>query len=153
MSGQYLDHAARAPLFDRLTDLDLRASVEPRPLRTLTYKELLASVRREVEDLLNTRCPFPAYEIEGRPRSTIDYGVPDFSNLSPQSVEDQNQVAREIASAIEAFEPRLRDVYVEIDRYDQGDGALHLRIHALLVLERVTEPISFPLAVSASGVR
>jgi type VI secretion system protein ImpF len=152
MSGQ-LDNIARAPLFDRLTDLDPRASVEPRPLRTLTYKELLASVRREVEDLLNTRCPFPAYEVEGRPRSTIDYGVPDFSGLSPQSREDQKQVARHIAAAIEVFEPRLRDVYVEVERYDPGDGALHLQIHALLLLDRVTEPISFPLAVSAAGVR
>ena len=79
--------------------------------------------------------------------------VPDLSGLSPLAREDQKQVAREITAAIEAFEPRLRDVYVEVDRYDQGTGALYLRIHGLLILERVTEPISFPLAVSAAGVR
>lgn len=110
-------------------------------------------MRREVEDLLNTRCPFPNHEIEGSPRSVIDYGVPDFSGLSPMAREDQKVVARGIGAAIEAFEPRLRDVYVEVERYEQGDGSLHLRIHGLLLLDRVTEPISFPLAVSAAGIR
>lgn len=122
-------------------------------MRTLTYKELLASVRREVEELLNTRCSFHTYELLDRPRSTIDYGIPDLYELNPTAREDQKQIARQITAAIKAYEPRLRDIYVDVEGYDQGGGILHLSLSAILRLERVSEPISFPLAVSASGIR
>src|SRR5437016_3963633 len=115
MSAQHLDYIARAPLLDRLTDLDTRTSREPRPLRTLSYQELLASVRREVEDILNSRCPFAAAELADRPRTVLEYGAPDFSELSPMAVEDQKRICRELAAVIETFEPRLRDVYLMAD--------------------------------------
>ena len=58
------EHAARAPLFDRLVDLDPSTQEESRPLRVQSRMELKASVRQEVGWLLNTRCPIPAHLLQ-----------------------------------------------------------------------------------------
>jgi type VI secretion system lysozyme-like protein len=144
---------ARAPLLDRLMDLDLAAPTEPQPLRTLTRQELHASVRREVERLLNTRCGLPASLLDTRERTVIDYGIADFSALSPQNAEDRERLARSIAYAIAAFEPRLRQVRVTLEPPHQDmQRVLVARIEAVLVVESVTEPIAFPVVMRDDSV-
>src|SRR6266852_2309925 len=83
----------RMPLFDRLVDRDPRLAREERPLRTLDRGGLYESVRRELERLLNTRCPFPAHQLGGHERSVIDYGIPDFAGFSARSFADREQLA------------------------------------------------------------
>ena len=83
----------RMPLFDRLVDRDPRLPHELRPTRTLDRRGLRESVRRELEQLFNTRCPFPAHRLPIRERSVIDYGVPDFSVFSPRSYDDRVHLA------------------------------------------------------------
>jgi type VI secretion system protein ImpF len=133
----------RAPLFDRLVDRDPRLRREVRPLRTLDRRGLRESVRRELELLFNTRCPFPAHRLAGRDLSVIDYGIPDFSAFSPRSFEDRERLADLLRRAVEAFEPRLARVQVRIEPVPGDDLALQGSIAALLLTEPVPEPVSF----------
>lgn len=147
MLGLRTTEGARAPLFDRLVDLDPRSQAEPRPFRTLNRRELRASVARELGRLLNTRCPIPLRFLYERERSVIDYGIPDFSFLTPQSPDDQRRLAWVLSRTVAAFEPRLRNVRVTVEQFVRDPQALLIRIDADLVVETITEPVSFPAVV------
>lgn len=134
----------RAPLFDRLVDRDLRLPRELRPMRTLDRRGLRESVRRELEQLFNTRCPVPAHRLAGRERTVIDYGIPDFSTFSPRSFDDCKRLESVLREAIERYEPRLANVRVHIDPIKDGDPfALSAEVRADMIVDRVPEPVSF----------
>jgi type VI secretion system lysozyme-like protein len=127
-----------------LVDLDPRLRRELRPRRALDRNELRESVRRELGRLLNTRCPIPARLLKGRQRTVIDYGIPDFGNFSPRNPADRQRLARLVTEAIECYEPRLQQVRVELSPSAAKTGRLEGWIEAILVVDEVAEPISFP---------
>ena len=137
----------RMPLFDRLVDHDPMRRREVRPLRTLGRSDLEESVRRELEQLFNTRCPIPAHRLAGRPRTVVDYGIPDLSGFSARSADDRDRVADILRRAIEVFEPRLAGVQVLLAAVPEDDFALAGRIEALLVADPIPEPVSFLTAL------
>jgi type VI secretion system lysozyme-like protein len=141
MAGRKVE--VRTPLFDRLVDRDPFLRREVRPMRTLDRRGLKESVRRELEQLFNTRCPIPTHRLRLRERSVIDYGIPDFSTFSPRRFDDRTRLADVLRRAIEAFEPRLASVRVHVDAVGGDDMALVAVIEADLIVENVTEPVSF----------
>ena len=138
---------ARALLFDRLVDIGDGHEVE-QPLRILNQKQLKDSVRRELERLLNTRCSIPLHQIGDEERSVINYGIPDFSSLSPHNADDHALIASIVAQTITAFEPRLRQVRVEVGPVFSAESALWLNISAELVVGLYSEPVSFPVTLN-----
>jgi type VI secretion system protein ImpF len=138
---------ARALLFDRLVDREPQVSAEPRPWRALTRQELYDSVQREVGRLLNTSCPLPARLLDACERSVINYGMSDFSLFSPHSEADQRRLAHILTRTIAAFEPRLRQVRVTVERGMDDRKTLLARVDAVLVVESVVEPITFLVIV------
>jgi type VI secretion system lysozyme-like protein len=142
---------ARAPLFDRLTDLNPTSPEESRPLRVYDLHELKESVRRELECVLNTRCPSPVHRLEGRGRTILDYGLPDMSALCPQNADDRQRLTRFLKQTIETFEPRLRQVRIEVEPVGSQQHALRGKIDAHLVTERVAEPVSFPVFIQSKN--
>src|SRR6476661_1800753 len=139
---------ARALLFDRLVDVPDWDERE-RPLRILNSEQLKASVRRELERLLNTRCSIPLHRLGEEERSVVNYGIPDFSSLSPHNADDHALIASIVGQTITAFEPRLRQVRVEV-----GPGAqssLFLNISAELTVGLFTEPVSFPVTLNSKS--
>jgi type VI secretion system protein ImpF len=100
-------------------------------------------VRRELEQLFNTRCPIPAYRLAGRVRSVIDYGIPDFSTFSARNFDDWQRLAEILRHAIEIYEPRLAQVQVEVKPMAGEAFTLVAHIEAVLVTENVPEPVSF----------
>src|SRR5947199_1071242 len=133
----------RMPLFDRLVDRDRFLRRELRPMRTLDRRGVNESVRRELEQLFNTRCPIPAHRLAGRVRSVIDYGIPDFSTCSARNFDDWQRLAEILREAIRIYEPRLAEVQVEVTPMAGDDFTLVARIEAVLVTENVPEPVSF----------
>ena len=133
----------RMPLFDRLVDRDLFLRRELRSMRTLDRRGLKESVRRELEQLFNTRCPVPAHRLEIRARSVIDYGIPDFSTFSARSYDDRLRLAEVLRRAVEAYEPRLAQVRVEVEPSPGDEFALLAHIDAVLLVDGVPEPVSF----------
>jgi type VI secretion system protein ImpF len=137
----------RMPLFDRLVDRDPRLHHELRPTRTLDRRGLRESVRRELEQLFNTRCPFPSHRLPIQERTVIDYGVPDFTVFSARSYDDRVRLADLLRRTIEAFEPRLIDVHVSLELQPGNDLALVGIIEAKVLTDTVPEPVSFETAL------
>ncbi|MET0398949.1 MAG: type VI secretion system baseplate subunit TssE [Longimicrobiaceae bacterium] len=138
---------ARAPLFDRLVDLDPLSKTEAEPLRVLDRDGLLASVRREVGRLLNTRCTLTLEELEGRERTVLEYGLPDFSHLHTRDPRAHEALAERIRETVTAYEPRLRQVRIAVEPLRNSQRELLVRVDALLVIGDVTEAVSFPVAI------
>lgn len=137
----------RTPLFDRLVDRSPKLRHEVRPARTLDRRGLRESVRRELERLLNTRCPLPAHRLADRPRSVIDYGLPELTGFSANRAEDRERLAELIRRAVEAFEPRLAEVRVRLEPVPGDALSLAGHIEAVFQGDSVTEPVSFHTSV------
>jgi type VI secretion system lysozyme-like protein len=136
---------ARALLFDRLVDDDRTSDEEEEPVRTLDREALRRSVRVELERLLNTRSPLRADELAERPRTTLEYGLPDLAHLYTRDPAAHAAAAAAVKEAVEAYEPRLRQVRasVEPSPTDDGERRLLARIDAFLVAGEVMEAVSF----------
>ena len=133
----------RATLVDRLVDTAPRRRREVRPLRTQDSKTLRATVARDLGWLFNTRTPLTGPEFDRRELTVIDYGIPDFGGISPESPSERKQMARRIGRAIAAFEPRLQSVQVTIAPVMVGERSLATMIEAELVVETLREPVAF----------
>lgn len=139
---------ARALLFERLEDGD-PPSPEARPFRVHDRAGLRESVMREISRLLNTRCAVdPAALAAGRPRTVLEYGLADWSPAHARDPAALAALEREARRAIEAYEPRLREVRVKAEPVFGRDRELRLTVDGVLVVDAgVTEPISFPMVV------
>ncbi|HKO58950.1 MAG TPA: type VI secretion system baseplate subunit TssE [Thermoanaerobaculia bacterium] len=137
----------RTPLFDRLVDRDPQPEPhlqrELRPMRTLDRRGLKKSVRRELEQLFNTRCPVAQHHLLGRQRSVIDYGIPDLAIFSARSHDDRLRIAEILRQAIVAYEPRLIDPRVVVEQVPGEELALMARIEARMITDTVPEPVLF----------
>jgi type VI secretion system lysozyme-like protein len=128
-------------------DLDPQSRTEAEPLRVLDRDGLLASVRREVGRLLNTRCTLTLEELEGRDRTVLEYGLPDFSHLHTRDPRAHDALAEHIRETVSAYEPRLRQVRIAVEPLRNSQRELLARVDALLVVGDVMEAVSFPVAI------
>lgn len=139
---------APVPLFDRLSDdaPGVRAEAEPR--RVLDLDGLMASVAREIETLLNTRCPLKEEDIDYKTRSVIDYGLIDITPYFTRSVDDRRRLSQHIARTIAVYEPRLTRVSVTIEDMSRETHRLLARVDGAVRFGSVVHPVSFPVHVS-----
>lgn len=151
MAQRHGQHAAAVPLFERLTDRSPEQPREPRPLRTLSYPELMRSVQKEVARLLNTRGGHTVAALFGQERSVVDYGATDLLWVNPYDPESLHVFCRLMEQTVEAFEPRLRGVGVSIARFVQTESRMVLTIAAVLITEDLREPVSFQVTASPRG--
>jgi type VI secretion system protein ImpF len=143
---------ARALLFDRLVDMEPQSQKEVRPLRVLDKKGLKDSVRRELGRLLNTRRPIPlAPPLEER--TVINYGIPDFSSLSPHSDDDRRRLESWMKEAIMNYEPRLVNVKVTVEPAAKDERSVTARIDADLQLDTIREPVAFSVLIRRDASR
>jgi type VI secretion system protein ImpF len=141
-------------VLERLIDLDPAAQTDPPQTRSQSVRQLKATLRRDLEWLLNTRqiaggVPEDFPELEG---SLYGYGLPDVSNLSGSSIRDRNRLLRILESTITAFEPRLSGVKVSLVESGSNSGRqLRFQIEALLLMDPVPEQISFDTILELSS--
>jgi type VI secretion system lysozyme-like protein len=140
-------HGAKALVFDRLTEEGNGPDPIPSRYRVLDIESLKSSVVQEVAKLLSTRCHNRSGESEIRETSILDYGIPDFSPLNAASEEDLTTLARLITAKIQHFEPRLQEVQVKLLPHPTNARASIGTISAKLILDRISEPVSFPLRI------
>jgi type VI secretion system protein ImpF len=155
---------ARALLFERLVDNepDRPCKEESPPFRVLTRQALWKSVSRELGQLLNSRCPVPLQLLSDVERTVINYGIPDFTSLSPESSDDRKLIASIIGQTIAAFETRLRNVRVTAEHSGDDERTLQISVEADLVTDTVIEirshldigsslePVSFPIVLHSN---
>jgi type VI secretion system lysozyme-like protein len=116
--------------------------------------EVFESVMRELRALLNTRLPVGPGPNPAHPgaETVINYGLPDFSRLNAVSPSDREMLARLIERKVEAFEPRLKHVFVSLEPDPQERGAVVGTMQATLHAESIHEPVTFRLAHGKHGV-
>jgi len=136
----------RLSVLDRLLDEDPTIQREPprtynQQLRTLRY-----AVRRDLENLLNTRryakaVPADLVQLE---RSLVSFGLPDFTSLNLGSAEGREEFRRLIESTIRRCETRFRSVSVDLlENTEPLDRTLRFHIDVVLNIEPIPEPIAF----------
>jgi type VI secretion system protein ImpF len=140
------DQAILASVFDRLIDNEPGVSREVAKTGSQALRELKQSVRRDLENLLNTRrrlLSWPA-ELSELDVSLVNYGLPDFTSAHLQAAQDPRAFLEVIADTISKFEPRLKNVRVELlGKGDRMDRILRFRIDALLYVEPISDNVSF----------
>ena len=135
----------QASILDRLIDLEPQLSRESAQYRLLNFSQIKAAVSRDLENLLNTKSqimPVPAAYKEVND-SVFVYGLSDFTSHNPKSPSVRQVLRQNIEKTIVKFEPRLRNVTVQIEAPNDEVRTIRLRITALLVLDPVAEPVTF----------
>lgn len=104
------------------------------------------AISRDLEDLLNTRSEgarlIPGAFEECR-KSSLTYGIPDFSSYSLLSLHDRDRIRRALEQAIALHEPRLSRVRIALEPQRGFERALRFRIDALMELGPDREKVQF----------
>lgn len=125
-------------ILDRLIDASVGTTA---PVVWYDMEQLLASVQRDVEELLNTRqthrglCDDMA-EVQ---RSIVAYGLPDPASLDPSTPQTREAIGLILEDAVRKFEPRLKNVRATLAApLDHLHRTLHFRIEAQLTIDDAT---------------
>jgi type VI secretion system protein ImpF len=146
MSRPDPDLAVTISILDRLIDLNPDTSTDPPANRSQSVRQLKASLRRDLEWLLNTRrnpdeVPETYQELF---RSLYNYGLPDVTSIGLNAPRDRQRLMRLVEQTIEIFEPRLLGVRVRaVDNTSSGPRILRFQIEALLKMDPAPEQVLF----------
>ena len=144
------DQPLMPSVLDRLIDYDPGNKRDAPSSRAQVLRELKLSVRRDLENLLNTRrrClewPPTFTELEV---ALVNYGIPDFTGTVLSRQRQREEFRRTVEKVIRVFEPRFKQVQVEmLDNSEPTDHTLRFRINALLHAEPAPEPVVFDSAL------
>jgi type VI secretion system protein ImpF len=146
MSRPDPDLAVTISILDRLIDLNPDVRTDPPANRSQSVRQLKASLRRDLEWLLNTRRnPDEVPETyEELFRSLYNYGLPDVTSMGLNSPRDRQRLLHLVEQTIEIFEPRLTQVRVSaIDNASSGPRILRFQIEGLLKMDPAPEQVLF----------
>jgi type VI secretion system protein ImpF len=148
------EHVVKQSVLERLIDREPKTPSDPPQSRAQSLRQLKASVRRDLEWLLNTRrTPEPAGpEYQELERSLHNYGLPDLSALSWHSERDRQRLSRMIENALNIFEPRLKRVRVlPVGEVSATQSMLRFQIEGMLQMEPEPERVSFDTLLQTSS--
>jgi len=140
-------------LLDRLLPQDPGSGLSVRP-DGFRIEQMVESVRRDLENLLNTRqtqWDLPPEYVE-LTRSVFTFGVPDVTRLSTMALERLNELGPLIQELIERFEPRLRDVQVLLSQMSSKGREIRFHIEGRLRVEPFPE-LGFETVVELTSGR
>jgi type VI secretion system protein ImpF len=141
-------------VIERLIDRDPTVAAEPPATRAQSVRQLRASLRRDLEWLLNTRRRPDAVESEYKEleQSLFNYGLPDISSMSWDSSRDRARLTRIIEKTITTFEPRVKRLKVTAAEGASGvKHVLRFQIEGLLDMDPAPEHISFDTVLQLSS--
>lgn len=149
-----IERSVQQSLLDRLIDLDPKTTTEVPPSWAESVRQLKASLRHDLEWLLNTRrIPVPAPEsFTELPRSLYHFGFPDITSLGRDSKDVRIKLMRQVEETITVFEPRLAGVKVSLaESGDDGKRQLRFLIEGLLRMEPNPEQVVFDTVLEISS--
>jgi len=144
---------ARRPLLpsllDRLIDDDPATQAERVSDGYQSLVELRTAIRRDLEDLLNTRTRLLEWPEGGLvERSVLAYGIPDISGRPLGSSAHRQAFLRSVEELIRRFEPRFKSVKVLAQTgRNPFDRTMHFSIQAEVYAEPAPEPLAFDTTV------
>ena len=154
MSTEATRSTIRLSLLDRLLDNEPDNSLEAPLDDNQKLRIIQSSVRRDLEDLLNTRYRCVAWppELKELDDSLINYGIPDFTASGLNAAQDSDILIKAIRLSISLFEPRLTDVRIHRVNEEFVDRTFRFRIEAILLVEEKKHRVQFDSSLeSATG--
>ncbi|MGE0756112.1 MAG: type VI secretion system baseplate subunit TssE, partial [Pirellulaceae bacterium] len=103
-------------VLDRLLDDEPEKTHEAPRSRNQVLREMKQSVRRDLENLLNTRwrcVAFPA-NLDEMDLSLVNYGIPDFTGVNMAAPSERERMRQIIERIVRKFEPRFKSVKVKL---------------------------------------
>ncbi|MCR9293538.1 MAG: type VI secretion system baseplate subunit TssE [bacterium] len=150
MARPLKDEPLRASLLDRLSGEQNYG----RFAGSQTIEQLIESVHRDLESLLNTRWRVTSWNssLEELEQSLVNYGIPDFAGVNMSSPVERELFRDLVREAIKQHEPRFLQVRVEIiDNEDRLDRSLKFKIDALLRAYPEPAPVVFDSKVDPTS--
>ncbi len=135
MAGDQQQSGLRPSLIDRLLDPESQGTSWR---RGYSVEQMIDTVRRDVEDLLNSRRMNDpvADEFPEVRRSIVTFGMPDLVSIQTSVGHATARVAQELEEAISRFEPRLVNVRaVPLAGQDPRKLRLEFQIQATLKMD------------------
>lgn len=152
----------RPSILDRLFDDEPTSQVEAEKDKYQRLKALRNSVRRDLENLLNTRFRMiePPAELRQLDHSLLNYGLPDLATINIKDIESGKNFTRKLENILRRYEPRFKSIKVSyLENEDKVDRTLRFRIDATLyadpapeivVFDSVLEPVSRTVNIEES---
>ena len=131
-----------ASLLDRLIDDEADRNHDDAP----SFARLKDGLRRDLEDLLNTRRRFlrPPRALGELDRSLLAYGLSDFTNEQLGSLSFRQEFTEDVQQVLRTLEPRISVHEVELlDNADVLDRRLRFRIVGVADLGGERQSLSF----------
>ena len=151
------DSVVTQSLLDRLIDSEPANNSEAAMTRPQSVRALKASLRRDLEWLLNTRRN-PDEADDHYPelkKSLFNYGFPDFSNFTFSSPRDRIRLVKVLEEAVRVFEPRMeavRVVLLDADASGQEiNRSVRFQIEGLLKMDPAPEQVCFDTVLSLTS--
>jgi type VI secretion system protein ImpF len=145
-------------ILDRLLDDDPTLAADTGDTKRVNIFLFKASLARDLECLLNSRCIDLDDFISQYPlakNSVIGYGIQDLSSLSLLDPDHRALLRDQIRKTIERFEPRLNRVRVTLETAQDHERKLRFRVDAVLRIHPARPSVSFDawLHLSSSQYR
>ncbi|WP_075188043.1 type VI secretion system baseplate subunit TssE [Teredinibacter haidensis] len=152
----------RPSILDRLVDSEPHIQIEADKSKHQQIKELRNSVRRDLENLLNTRYRViePNTDLSQLESSVLNYGLPDLATVNIVDHEKKNEFTKNLEKILRTFEPRFKSVKVKYQNNKDGtDRTLRFRIDAtlyadpapeIIIFDSILEPVSRTVNVEES---
>lgn len=153
----------RPSILDRLIDNDPNNAVERDIDQHQKLKQLRHSVRRDLENLFNTRFRMvePDSGLIEVNKSMLNYGLPDLATVNISDKMKRKEFIEKLESILIEFEPRFKSIKVSYqENSDSLDRTLRFRINATLyadpspevvIFDSVLEPVTRTVNVEESG--
>ncbi len=136
----------RPSILDRLLDNEPHIQTEIDPGRHQFQKQLRDSVRRDLENLLNTRYYLlsPPDELPHLEKSLLNYGLPDLATVNIIDSQKRKAFTQNLEQALRNYEPRFKTVKVSyIENTDRIDRTLRFRIEVVMYADPLPEVVVF----------
>lgn len=153
----------RPSILDRLIDNNPGNRVETDPDQHQKLKELRQSVRRDLENLLNTRMRVlePDHNYKNLQHSLLNYGLPDLATINISNLDKRKEFVQYLERLLLEFEPRFKTLSVKYrENNNATDRTLRFRIDATLyadpspevvIFDSVLEPVSRTVNIEEAG--
>ncbi len=144
----------RLPLLDRLLDDEPKIKSEAPMSRSASLAKLKIAVRRDLENLLNTRRT-PDYIPEGSVeilRSVYYYGLPDITSMPANFLYEQTKLLQSIETAVKTFEARLDGVRVSLVPVAGQSRVLRFVIDGMLRIDPLPEHVVYDASIELTSL-
>ncbi len=135
------------PLFDRLVDEDVDASFEVEARRFISFDELKESIIKDLTLLLNTKISPFWVEYSKTMKIPFSYGINSTAPSSAENVFEIQDLESRISRVIADFEPRLKNVQVQILTMGVTPGKADVQIDANVAAGNLRVPLSFSIVM------